>query len=68
MSVVRVEREQVRQLVAAGAQLVDVMPEKEYNEGHLQDAINLPLRSLNRESAGALRPDRPVVVYCADYQ
>ncbi len=45
------------------AQVVDVLPEPEYTEAHIPDAINLPLRNLNTETVSALRRDKPVVVY-----
>jgi rhodanese-related sulfurtransferase len=53
-------------LLAAGAQLVEVLPEQEYGEGHLPGAINLPLRQLTAERAAVLDRGRPVVVYCWD--
>jgi rhodanese-related sulfurtransferase len=36
-----VTREQVQQLVEAGAQLVEVLPRDEYEEEHLPAAIHL---------------------------
>lgn len=49
-----------------GAQLVEVLPEKEYEEEHLPGAINLSLKKLNRETASVLDPERPVITYCWD--
>jgi rhodanese-related sulfurtransferase len=63
-----IDRAQVQRLVAAGAWLVEVLPRPEYEEEHLPGAINIPLKELNRESARQLEGDRPVIVYCADYQ
>jgi rhodanese-related sulfurtransferase len=60
--------DEVQRLIKAGAQLVDVMPTKEYDESHLPGAIHLPLTCLDRESAAQLHRDRPVVVYCFDTQ
>lgn len=60
--------EEVGALVAAGAQLVEVLPREEYEEAHLPGALNLPLRELGREAGGRLRRDLPVIVYCHDYQ
>jgi rhodanese-related sulfurtransferase len=59
---------EVRRLVAGGAQLVEVLPREEYEEAHLPGAINLPLKQLGRETAGRLRKDVPVIVYCHDFQ
>jgi rhodanese-related sulfurtransferase len=61
-----VDRFRVRELVATGAQLVEVLPGPEYDGEHLPSAISLPLRSLTAESATVLDPTRPVVVYCWD--
>ncbi len=61
-------RDDVRRLVDAGAQLVEVLPRAEYEEEHLPGAVNIPLKELNRETARVLRRDQPVIVYCHDYQ
>lgn len=62
-----VDRGQVQRLVAAGAQLIEVLPGEEFDEEHLPGAIHLPLKSLNRDLAErALDRGRPAVVYCWD--
>jgi rhodanese-related sulfurtransferase len=61
-----VDREQVRGLMAQGAQVVDVLPAREYGEDHLPGAINLPLRQIEAEASRVLDPSRPVIVYCWD--
>lgn len=61
-------REEVQQLVAAGAHLVEVLPELEYASEHLPRAINLPLKALDADTARRLAGSRPVIVYCHDYQ
>ena len=61
------DRDEVRQLLEAGAQLVDVMPASEYEEAHLPGALNLPLRKIEREAHAVLDPLRPVIVYCFDH-
>ncbi|MFY9579992.1 MAG: rhodanese-like domain-containing protein [Gaiellaceae bacterium] len=63
-----IDRDGVQRLVADGAQLVEVLPRPEYEEEHIAGAINLPLKELNRETARQLDRDRPVIVYCNDYQ
>ena len=60
-------RDEVRELVEEGAQLVDVLPREEYGESHIPGAINIPLKELNRETTAGLRRDAPVIVYCHDY-
>lgn len=63
-----VDRSRLQELVAAGAQLVEVLPRDEYEDEHLPGAINIPLKELNRETAQQLERSRPVIVYCYDYQ
>jgi rhodanese-related sulfurtransferase len=61
-----VELARVRELIAAGAQLVEVLPREEYEELHLPGAISLPLKQLDADSARQLDPGRDIVVYCWD--
>jgi len=58
----------IRQLLAAGAQLVEVLPPEEFEEEHLPGAVNVPLRQLTQQATASLGKQRPVVVYCWDYQ
>jgi len=62
----RIDREELRRLVAGGAQLVEVLKPEEYEKAHLPGAINLPLRSLDAEGTKTLDRIRPVIVYCWD--
>lgn len=61
-----ISRAELVELVARGAQLVEVLPEAEYLEEHLPGAVNLPLRQLTAETADQLDASRPVIVYCWD--
>jgi rhodanese-related sulfurtransferase len=61
-----VSRDEVRRLVEAGAQLVEVLPREEFDDEHLPGAINLPLKSLTAETSAKLDRFRPVIVYCWD--
>lgn len=56
----------VHELLARGAQLVEVLPPEEYDELHLPGAINLPLKELDAQHIERLERTRPVVVYCWD--
>ncbi len=58
-----IDRDNVQRLVGEGAQLVEVLPEPEYEGMHLPGAINIPLKSLDRETTARLERDRPVIVY-----
>jgi len=64
--VTRIELPQLQQLLAARAQLVEVLPEAEHAEQHLPGAISIPLKRLDAASTAQLDPARPVVVYCWD--
>ena len=61
-----IDRKQVQNQVAHGAQLVEVLPPDEYEEDHLPGAISLPLRRLETEAVDVLDRGRPVIVYCWD--
>lgn len=58
--------EEVRQLLDARAQLVEVLPEAEYSKLHLAGALNIPLKRLDADTTADLDRARPVVVYCHD--
>ena len=61
-----IDRDEVRRLMKQGAQIVHVLPAREYAEDHLPAAINLPLRKIEAEAGQVLDPSRPVIVYCWD--
>ncbi len=44
--------------------VVDVRTPREWSEGHVERALNLPLSQLS-ERLAELPPDRPLIVYCA---
>jgi rhodanese-related sulfurtransferase len=62
------DRTEVQRLLDDGAQLVEVLPEADFGDEHLPGAINIPLKSLDAETARGLERERPVIVYCNDYQ
>ncbi len=58
-----IDRDDVQRLMAEGAQLVEVLPPAMYEAMHLPGAVNIPLKSLDRETTARLERDRPVIVY-----
>lgn len=60
-----IDRDTLQRMVVAGAQLIEVLPDKEYAEDHLPGAVSLPLRRLEKES-GRIDRNRPIIVYCWD--
>ena len=65
--VTTVERDEVRELVAAGAQVVEVLPREEYDELHLAGALSIPLKELGERAPRELDPARAVITYCHDF-
>jgi rhodanese-related sulfurtransferase len=66
--VTEIEVEEAQRLIEEGAQVVEVLPPQEFEDEHLPGAINIPLKTLDAATAGQLDRDRPVIVYCWDYQ
>jgi phage shock protein E len=60
-----IDRETVQEMVRRGAQLLEVLPAKEYAEDHLPGAVSHPLKQLDQES-GDIDRSRAVIVYCWD--
>jgi rhodanese-related sulfurtransferase len=64
----RIEFQAFSRLRDDGAQIVEVLPQEEFEWAHIPQAINLPLKELDATTAAAkLHRDRDVVVYCHDY-
>jgi rhodanese-related sulfurtransferase len=62
-----VDRTELTRLIEEeGAQIVDVLPAREYEEQHLPGSINIPLKRLTAETVAILSQDKPVAVYCHD--
>ena len=61
--VIDIDRQTLLELIESGVQIVDVLPEGEYESGHIPGAVNIPLKKLNAEAATVLQRDKPVVVY-----
>lgn len=64
-----IDRDEVRRLIAEGdAQLIEVLPATDYEKEHISGAMNLPLKELDERAPRELERERPVIVYCNDYQ
>src|SRR5262245_19324895 len=62
-----IDRDEVQRLLRhERAQLVEALPADEFEDEHLPGAINIPLKTLDRDSAASLDPQWPVIVYCYD--
>jgi phage shock protein E len=62
----RINREDVQRLTAAGAVLIEVLPESEYAEEHIAGAVNIPQKMLTTERTAHLAKGAPLIVYCYD--
>ena len=61
-----IDRNEVQRLVDEGAQLVEVLGKKEYEEEHLPGAVNIFLKAMAEKAPQQLDRSRPVIVYCQD--
>ena len=66
MTVTTINIADLQELIAGGAQVVEVLPGQDYEKLHLPGAISLPLSELNADTAERLDRGRDVVVYCWD--
>ena len=58
-----ISRAEAREMIEAGAQLVDVRADHEWEAGHLPGATHIALPELAARTA-ELDKDRPVIFYC----
>lgn len=64
--VTSIDHEEVLRLRGEGAVVIDVLPQPEYEFGHIAGSAWLYIRDLTAESVANLDKAQPVVVYCAD--
>lgn len=57
-------RTEAHQIVEAGARLVDVRTPEEFDAGHIDGAVNIPVQDLPARMDELGRKDEPIVVYC----
>ncbi len=59
-----ISRDEVQRLIwDEAAQLVEVLPPPMFEEEHIEGAINISVKELDRETTSGLDKDRPVIVY-----
>jgi len=58
-----IDRATLLSLMDEGAVVLDVLPKREYESGHIPGAINVPLRQLDADAVAGFQRDIPVVVY-----
>ncbi len=58
---------QIRELVESGACIIDIREKDEYNNGHLNTAINIPMSEI-RQRINEIPTDRPIYIQCKSGQ
>ncbi len=59
-----ISRDEVQRLIREeAAQLVEVLPPAMFEDEHIEGAINISVKELDRETTSALDKERPVIVY-----
>ena len=53
-----------KELIANGAQIIDVRTKGEYKGGHIRGSVNIPLNTL-QQSLSKIKKDKPVITCCA---
>ena len=64
----RAGTDQVRALLDAGAQVIEVLPESAWRAEHLPGARNIPLTQMRADALRDLDPAEATVVYCYDHE
>jgi rhodanese-related sulfurtransferase len=62
----RIDVDELLDLVAGGAALVDVLPETIYRQEHVPGALSMPLATFRPERLAGFDRSAPIVVYCFD--
>jgi rhodanese-related sulfurtransferase len=60
-------REDVQRFLAAGGQVVEVLPREQYDELHIRGAVSIPLKELDARASSELDRGAAVVTYCNDF-
>jgi phage shock protein E len=54
----------LKELVQNGAQIIDVRSKEEFQDGHIRNAVNIPLQNLTN-SFSEIKNEKPVITCCA---
>jgi len=64
----RIDLDRLVELQNQAAQVIEVLSRKQFDEQHLPGAVSLPLTKFTSSELAKLDKNRPVIVYCWDYQ
>ena len=59
--ITKINGSKAKELIKENAVLIDVRTKEEYNEGHIEDAINIPHTEINKINYDK---DTVIIVYC----
>jgi rhodanese-related sulfurtransferase len=62
----RIDADRVIRLVAAGAPLLDVLPNNIYQQEHLPGAVSVPLETFTPSDVAMFAKHKPIITYCFD--
>ena len=68
MKVNQIDLSRFIELQKHGAQVLEVLPQNEFDEQHIPGAISLPLSKFKPAELAKLDKNRAIIVYCWDYQ
>ncbi|MEE4215195.1 MAG: rhodanese-like domain-containing protein [Bacteroidales bacterium] len=60
--------EVVNALVESSAVIIDVLEPEAYNKVHIKNAINVPVKNLEKEILKKVDRKTPVIIYSIDYE
>ncbi|HEY5962156.1 MAG TPA: rhodanese-like domain-containing protein [Polyangiaceae bacterium] len=60
----RVDSQKAHELARSGARLLDVRTVAEFNQKHVEAAVNIPVQELDARLRELEPKDRPIVLYC----
>lgn len=60
--------EVVNALVERSAVIIDVLEPEDYNKVHIKNAINVPVKNLEKEISKKVDRETPVIIYSIDYE
>ncbi|BAO74921.1 rhodanese-like domain-containing protein [Winogradskyella sp. PG-2] len=59
------EKRQVEHYINNGAVILDVRSQREWDAGHIEDSVHIPLSELNNRIAEVKKLYKPVIACCA---
>ena len=58
------KKNQVEEFINKGAVVIDVRTQREWNNGHIENSIHIPLDQLQRRLAEIKKLNKPIITVC----